>query len=55
MNYGKKEDCDFCFYVTTKVKEILSGGPTEIEIKTILEDGCHYLGNFENEVYNICL
>lgn len=47
---GKKEDCDFCIFVTTKVKEILSGGPTEIEIKTMLEDGCHYMGSFEKEV-----
>lgn len=49
-NVGGNEDCDFCVFVTTKVKEILSGGPTEIEIRTLLEDGCHSLGSFEKEV-----
>ncbi|KAI2809270.1 hypothetical protein BLOT_000417, partial [Blomia tropicalis] len=44
-----KQDCDFCIFVTTRVKEILSGGPTEVELKTMFEDGCHYLKSFENE------
>ncbi|KAH9398281.1 hypothetical protein TYRP_018928 [Tyrophagus putrescentiae] len=53
QNIEGKEDCDFCVFVTTKVKEILSGSPTEIEIKTILEDGCHSLGSFEKECLSL--
>lgn len=49
-NIGRKEDCDFCVYVATQVKNILAGGPTEVEIKTVLEDGCQYTQNFKNEV-----
>lgn len=46
----RDDNCNFCYYVTSKVKEIVSGGPTEIEVKSYFEDACHYMQNFEHEV-----
>ena len=50
MTASDDPNCDFCVTVVTNVKEIISGGPTELEVKTYVEDACHYLGSFENEV-----
>jgi len=46
-------NCDFCQNVVTNIKDILSGQPTELEIKYLVEDACHYLGSFENECVSI--
>jgi len=45
--------CNFCVNVVTNVKDIISGGPTELEVKYFVEDACHYLGSFENECVSL--
>jgi len=45
--------CDFCQSVVTNIKDIVSGQPTELEIKYMVEDACHYLGSFENECVSL--
>jgi saposin len=47
------ETCQFCIQVITNVKDIISGSQTEIEVKGIVEDWCHYLGSFENECVSL--
>lgn len=42
-------DCKFCIYVNSKIKELMTGSPTELELKTHFEDACHYLKSFEQE------
>lgn len=43
-------DCKFCIYINTKIKELMTGSPTEMELKVHFEDVCHYLKSFEQEV-----
>ncbi|CAG2184113.1 unnamed protein product, partial [Oppiella nova] len=45
--------CNFCVTVVTNIKDIVSGGPTELEVKYFVEDACHYLGSFENECVSL--
>lgn len=40
-------------FVAKKVKEIISGGPTEIAIKAYLEDACHYTLGLKDEVRSV--
>jgi saposin len=46
-------NCDFCQDVATNIKNIISGQSTELEMKYLVEDACHYLGSFENECVSI--
>ncbi|KAF7491579.1 Prosaposin [Sarcoptes scabiei] len=43
------EDCKYCIYVNKQIKELIVGGPTEIEFKRHIEFACRYLGDFKNE------
>ncbi|XP_054162734.1 prosaposin-like [Oppia nitens] len=52
-NIADDPTCNFCVTVVTNVKEIISGGPTELEVKFFVEDACHYLGSFENECVSL--
>ncbi|CAG2120838.1 unnamed protein product, partial [Medioppia subpectinata] len=45
--------CNFCVTVVTNIKDIVSGAPTELEVKYFVEDACHYLGSFENECVSL--
>lgn len=47
---GNQNDCDFCMYTAGKIKDIIVGGPTELEIKTHIEDACHTFKSVEQEV-----
>jgi hypothetical protein len=49
-SFGDNQTCKFCIEIISNIKDIISGSQTEIEIKGIIEDWCHYLGSFENEV-----
>lgn len=48
-----KTDCQFCIYVNTKIKELITGAPTEMEFKVHFEDMCHYLRTFENDCLSL--
>lgn len=47
---GNQNDCVFCLYTAGKIKDIIVGGPTELEIKSHVEDACHVFQSVEKEV-----